>query len=477
MNTLNIGLQWNELDEQLVEAITGNADKVWEYAEVGFEEFKSSNTLVEWIESEGFEITERNIAGIDTSWVASFGSGSPVIGILTEYDALPDLGNEAVPSETPRKDGTTSGHGCGHNLIGTGAIGGAVALKRRMEKAGITGTLRVYGCPAEELLAGKNYMAKAGVFDDLDACLHWHPMNMNTTFNIATVASADLKVEWHGKNAHAGGAPWEGRSALHASELFTHGINTMREHIVPEARMHYYVENGGSAVNVIPDKSSIVFRYRGPNAADVQKNLDWIRDIAKGAALMTQTKVDITEMAACYDVLPNQVLSDRVYSHLEQFQVPEWTEEEQAFARNLQREAGYPEDGMATDMTADFRGASMGGSTDVGDISYITPTMGVLVAAWPLHVQPHHWGATASNGMSLGHKAAVKAAQVLAATGLDLLTDPDLLEAATEEFKQRTGGKPYKSMCTAEAHPIIRQRHAQAGDGSCGCIADILGKG
>lgn len=461
MSIDSCSLQWVEIDE-LVDNIILHADKVWKYSEVSFEERRSSTLLADWIESEGFAIVDRNVAGIDTAWKAIYGSGSPVIGIMAEYDALPGLGNEAVPCKTPRKDGTTSGHGCGHNLIGAGAIGAAIALSKRMKKYNIPGTIEVFGCPGEETLAGKNFMAKSGAFNKLDACLHWHPWNINSTWNFHAVACGDLSIEWSGKTAHAGTQPWDGRSALHACELFAHGINTMREHTVPEARMHYFFENGGEAVNVVPDHTKITFRYRGPNAENLKTNLEWIRQIAEGSAMMTQTKVTITELTVCYDTLPNQVLSDRMHAYIETFGPPIFTEEEQAFAKSIQRESGFLEDGMSNVKSPDPRGGPLGGSTDVGDITYIVPTMGPLIAAWPQHMPPHHWGCTATHGMSIGHKAAVKAAQIIAATGLDLMTDKMLLDAATAEFKERTGGKPYECLCTADLPPAYENLRAHA---------------
>jgi aminobenzoyl-glutamate utilization protein B len=449
----NNSTQWPEIDKALTESITQHADKVWAFSESGFEELRSSSLLVDWITSEGFTIVDDKAAGLDTAWVASFGSGSPVIGILVEYDALPGLGNEAVCSKTLRKDGTTNGHGCGHNLIGTGAIGAAIALKRRMEKENVAGTLKVFGCPAEELLAGKSYMANKGLFDSLDACLHWHPYNLTMPFNFSTTACADIQFEWRGKSAHSGAQPWDGRSALHASELFAAGINAMREHIIPEARMHYFVASGGEAVNVVPDHTRVMFRYRGPSASNVKENTEWVREIARGAAMMTQTEVKITDFAACYDILPNQVLADKMGAITEQLGVPEWSEEEQEFARAIQRECNQPEDGMFTIIAPDPKGAPIGGSSDVGDISYITPTMGMFITGWPLNIPPHHWGCTATHGMSIGHKSATKAAYVIAETGYELFTDAALLAAAKAEFLERSGGKPYESLCSDEFPP------------------------
>jgi aminobenzoyl-glutamate utilization protein B len=454
MSTENTLKQWAEIDE-IAPNIIENSDKVWEYAELGLEEDRSSKVLCDWVESEGFEVVERQIAGMDTAWKATFGSGSPVIGIVAEFDALPGLGNEPVDCKTPRKDGTTSGHGCGHNLIGAGAIGAAIALKKRMEKNNLSGTLEVFGCPAEELLTGKNYMAKAGAFDNLDACLHWHPLWMNNTWNLGTTACADISFDWKGQTAHSGATPWDGRSALHACEMFANGINAMREHIVPDARMHYIIERGGDAVNVVPEFGKVAYRYRGPSAENVRANAEWARDIARGAALMTQTELTITDLAGCYECLKNQTMSDRMHSLLGAYGCPVFTEEEHEFAKSIQRECDLPEEGMSTVLSPDMNGVMMGGSTDVGDITYIVPTMGVTTASWPLGIPPHHWGCTATNGMSIGHKAAVKAAQVLAAFGEELLTDKQFLDDAKAEFQELTGGKPYEALVSADTPPLL----------------------
>ena len=241
----------------------------------------------------------------------------------------------------------------------------------------------------------------------------------------------------------------------------------MREHILPTARMHYIISDGGSAVNVIPDYAKVVFRYRGHNAEDVAKNVVWVKDIAKGAALATQTKVEMTNLDAAYDTLPNQVLADRMMAHIHRLGPCDWTDEEQAFAKNIQKEVGVPEDGLATEISPDPKGAPMGASSDVGDVSYNTPTMGAIISAWPLHIPPHQWGCTACHGMSIGRKGVLKAAQVLAATGLDLFTDAELRTAARDEFDKRTGGRPYQSLCEGDApigghRPEYHDGHDQA---------------
>lgn len=447
---------YTKLDNEVTEVadtIWDMASKVWEFAELGFEEKQSSAYEGLTLKKHGFEISDRGIGGLDTAWVATWGSGSPVLGILVEFDALPGLGNDTVPKKAPAKSGNPNGHGCGHNLIGSGAIGAAIALKAHMEKEKIPGTIKVFGCPAEELLTGKNYMAQAGAFDGLDACLHHHPGPINAALNFHTTAAMDLTIEWEGTTAHSGQAPWDGRSSVQAAQLFLHGVDMMREHILPTARMHYYIADGGHAVNVVPDYAKVVFRYRGPSTENVLKNVAWIKDIAKGAALATQTKEKIITLTGLYDLLPNTVMAERMTEHLNRYFPIEWTEEEQAFAKGIQKEMGKPEDGMATDVWPTPQAVEAGGSTEVGDVSWCVPTMGAIFASWPQHVSPHQWGCTACNGMSIGHKAVVQAARAMAAMGLDLLTQPELLKAAKAEFDKRTDGKPYKSINVEKAPP------------------------
>ena len=339
-----------EVDAQ-ADLIWEIASRVWEFAEVGYEELQSSALEAEALEANGFKISDRGIGGIDTSWIATWGSGSPVLGILCEFDALPSLGNDTVPKQAPAKSGNSNGHGCGHNLIGSTSIGAAIALKNHMEKEEIAGTLRVFGCPAEELLNGKNYMANDGAFESLDACIHNHPMMETSVWNFHSAAAIDLWVEWHGVTAHAGAFPWEGRSALHAAEIFLVAANMMREQMLPTARLHYQILNGGDAVNVIPDYAKVLIRYRGPSAENVREYQAWLTDMAKGAALATKTKETVTNLGGIYDCLRNDVFAERMMDHQRRYFPIEWTAEEQAFAKAIQKEMGKPEDGMAVTVT------------------------------------------------------------------------------------------------------------------------------
>jgi aminobenzoyl-glutamate utilization protein B len=450
--------------EGLADEIWDMASKVWEFAELGFEEEKSSAYEAGVLEKNGFKISDRGIGGLDTSWIATWGSGGPTLGILVEFDALPGLGNDTVPTKTPAKSGNTNGHGCGHNLIGSSSIGAAIALKNHMENEKVAGTIRVVGCPAEEYLTGKNYMAQAGAFDGLDVCLHNHPGPVNTVWNFHSTASTDLLIEWHGISAHAGATPWEGRSALHAAEIFLVAANMMREQMLPTARLHYQILDGGQAVNVIPEYAKILVRYRGPSGENVLKYTEWLKDIAKGASLSTQTKEKVTVLTAIYDCLQNDALAECMNDHMKRYFPIDFTKEEQDYARKIQKEMGKSEVGMAAEVMPMPENIEMGGSSDVGDVSWMTPTMGAVYSSWPQHIAPHQWGCTASNGMSIGRKAGLHASHVLAATGLDLLTKPELLKAVRAEFDKRTGGKPYKSLNVLKAPPggkmDLQHRHA-----------------
>lgn len=325
------------------------ADELWQLAEISLQEVKSARLVMNVLRAEGFTITSKCTASVPTAFIAEWGTGAPILGVLAEYDALPGLGNEPVPYREPRKDHVTSGHGCGHNLLGSAAIGAAFALKNLMTVYQLPGTLRLYGCAAEETEGAKVYMARAGLFDDLDAALHWHPGAEAEVSNFRTAATNSIRIEFFGKAAHAGGTPWLGRSALHAAELCAHGINLMREHVEPTARIHYVVESGGEAPNVVPDYTRIRLYVRDIDRAHVEASTAWIRQIAEGAALATQTGTKALVYSGLYDLLPNQPLARCMQIHLERVGAPDYSTEELAFAREIQRNFGVEPRGMATE--------------------------------------------------------------------------------------------------------------------------------
>ncbi|MBX9774463.1 MAG: amidohydrolase [Xanthobacteraceae bacterium] len=436
------------------DAILRISREVWALGEVSLSEVKSAQVHVRELQAAGFRITSTGTAGVPTAFVAEWsqGTGGPVIAYLPEYDALPALGNAAEPRQAPGP--TPDGHGCGHNMIGAGCTGAAFALKRMMESARTPGTIRVYGCAAEETEGAKVYMVRAGLFNDVDAALAWHPAPFAGTGMVRMNATNNVKVAFRGRTAHAGNTPWEGRSALKAAELFGAGIQYMREHILPTARLHYIYENAGVAPNVVPEFAQVWITIRDIDRDKVNAMTDWIRQIADGAALMTQTKAEFDLFFGMYDLMPNQPLVDLAYRHL--VAVPlEWTAEEQAFARACQKAMGVPEAGMSTRVLPRLPDTTAGGSTDIGDISYTCP---VGVFAWPtvpLGIGLHTWPVTACGGMSIGDKSSLVTAQILAAMGFDLMNDRALLDAAKADLKKRRGDKPFVSpLPPARTHPL-----------------------
>jgi aminobenzoyl-glutamate utilization protein B len=418
--------------------------EVWALGEISLAEVMSAQVHVRELQAAGFRIVSTGTSGVPTAFVAEWrqGTGGPVIGYLPEYDALPALGNAAEARQTAGP--TPDGHGCGHNMIGAGCTGGAMALKRMMEQAGTPGTVRVYGCAAEETEGAKVYMARDNLFADCDAVLAFHPAPFAGAGIVRMNATNNAKITFRGATAHAGNTPWEGRSALKAAELFGAGIQYMREHILPTARLHYIYEQAGVAPNVVPNVAQIWITIRDLDRAKVEGMTDWIRQIADGAAMMTQTKAEFDLFFGMYDLLPNEPLARLLYRHIEAVPL-EWTAEEQAFARACQREMKVREDGMATRPLPFIMNASAGGSTDIGDISYQTPA-GVF--AWPtlpLNIGLHTWPVTACGGMSIGDKGSLNTARILAAAGFDLMTDASLRQAAKADFQRRRGDRPFRS--------------------------------
>ncbi len=442
--------------EQTTPIIQRIAHEVWQFAELSLQEIKSAQLIIQFLQEQGFTITSKGTAGVPTAFIAEFGQGSPTLGFLVEYDALPGLANEPVPYREPRKDRVTSGHGCGHNLLGAGSIGAAIALKNVLTAEKLPGTIRVYGCAAEETEGAKVYMAREGLFKDLDAALHWHPSSSAEVSNYRSAAINQLKIEFFGQGAHAGGSPWLGRSAVHAAELCAHGINLMREHVEPTARLHYIYESAGLAPNVVPDYARLCLYIRDSDRAHVDANTSWAKQIAEGAALATQTVAKVLVYTGLYDLLPNSPLAERMQANLENVGAPTFTNEEQAFAREIQRNYSVKPEGMALKtMPLGDENRAMGFSTDVGDVSWNTPTMGCGMPTMPLGVSVHTWAATACHGMSIGLKGALQAARVLAWTGFEIMTDAELRQTARADFERRVREKPYLSPLSPEMkHPL-----------------------
>jgi aminobenzoyl-glutamate utilization protein B len=422
---------------------------IWEFAEVGLEETKSSALLVEKAKAAGFKV-RTGVADMPTAFVAEFGSGKPIIGILAEYDALPGLSQKVSPQRDPVTE-DAPGHGCGHSGLGTAALGAAVAVKAAMEKHKLPGTIRLYGTPAEETLIGKVYMTLAGEFNDLDACLHWHPGGRNDVWNGETKAAVSAKFTFNGVTAHASGSPDKGRSALDAVELMNVGANYMREHLKEDARVHYVITNGGGAPNVVPAKATVWYYVRANQHADVERNFAWLKDIADGAAKMTRTTVSVQIDTDCHEIIPNDPLAAVILANLERVGPPKFTPEEHTFARRLQ-ESVTREFGTVFKLALDeevHRAAKSGGgsgSTDVGDISWHVPTCGVRTACFASDAPGHSWQNVAAIGSTIGEKGTAYAAKVLACTALDLLEEPKALTAAKADFAKRMENRKYVTL-------------------------------
>lgn len=425
---------------------------IWEFAEVGLDEKRSSALLVDKLKAAGFKV-RTDVADMPTAFVAEYGSGHPVIGILAEYDALPGL-SQKISHERDPVTVDAPGHGCGHSGLGTGALGAALAVKAAMETHSLKGTVRLYGTPAEETLIGKVYMTLAGEFDELDACLHWHPGTRNDAWNGETKAAVSAKFTFAGLTAHASGSPDKGRSALDAVELMNVGANYMREHLKEDARVHYVITNGGGAPNVVPAKATVWYYLRANNHADVERNFAWLKDIAEGAAKMSRTTVSVQIDTDCHEIIPNDPLASLILTNLERVGPPRFTPDEQTFARRLQ-ESVTREFGTVFKLALDeevHRKPKLGGgsgSTDVGDISWHVPTGGLRTACFASDAPGHSWQNVAAIGSTIGEKGIAYAAKVLACTTLDLLENPQTLAAAKRDFANRMENRKYVTLIPA----------------------------
>ena len=440
------------------------AQQIWDLAEVGYLEEKSSALLQAELRAAGFTI-EAGVAGMPTAFVASWGSGGPVIGILAEFDALPGITQERVPERKPRPD-NEAGHACGHHLFGAGSTAAAIAVKQWLETSRTRGTIRLYGTPAEEGGAGKVYMVRAGLFRDVDAVLHWHPGSGNSASPSASLANKSAKFRFHGVSAHAAAAPERGRSALDGVEAMNHMVNLMREHVPQETRIHYVITAGGSAPNVIPDFAEVFYYVRHPDPAQVQELFERVAKAAEGAALGTGTRVEHEVIHGIYAMLPNLALAQVMQTNLERVGGVRYDAEETQFAEALRR--SLPEDAPALDDAArvqPFReSAPAGGSTDVADVSWVVPTVGLRTATWVPGTAAHSWQAVAAGGTSIGEKGMVVAAKTLAMTAVDLFTRPDVLAAARAEQTKRQGpGFVYRSLVGDRSPPLDYRKPARSG--------------
>jgi len=431
---------------------------IHEFAETAFREYKSSEYLADMLEREGFRV-ERGVADIPTAFVASYGSGSPVVGILAEYDALPGLSQKPGVPEQDVLVKDAPGHGCGHNLFGAGSTAAAMAMKAVMEKRGLGGTVKLFGCPAEETLAGKIYMAREGVFDGLDVCLCWHPGSSNGIHYGSNNAMNNFEVTFHGKTSHAAADPQSGRSALDAVELMNAGVNYLREHVRESVRIHYVIKDGGMAPNVVPERATVWYFVRDVTREGVLSVYDRVLKCAEGAALMTGTTYDVFLVTGSYNLLPNGVLSELVHKNLAALGPVQFTEKEQQYAKDMQIYLGKEPVGLRTDVSEFKKSGTSRASSDVSDVSWIVPTSGELTTVTnPRGVPGHSWCVVSSSGSTVGFKGMLHAGKVLAMSGIDLLLDDDLVKQARDEFNDATGGKAYVSPLPANQPPPIPER-------------------
>lgn len=444
--------RWVDQNAAAIQRVSMN---IWNYAELALREFKSSRELIAYLESNGLRV-EKGVAGMPTAFVAHYGQGKPVIAIYGEYDALPGLSQKSEAVRSPIAE-NGSGHGCGHSLFGTASATAAIAVKKAMEAGNLKGSLRFYGTPAEESIGGKNYMLEAGLFDDVDILLGWHPSPVTGASFAYSKAVASVRFKFKGLAAHASVSPHLGRSALDGVELMDVGVNFMREHVKEDARIHYVITQGGGQPNVVPPEAESWYYIRANKHQDVADMFEWISDIAKGAAQMTRTQVEITVDDDSHERLPNLPLSRVIDNNLRLIGPPKFTDEEKAFARKLQEPLKgdfkvalseaieplpeKPEQGLA--------------STDVGNVSWKVPTGSLGVASYAFGAPGHSWQIVACAGMSIGQKSIAVAAKALAATAIDLFRNPALVEAAKKDFEDRKKGYNYRLLLPPKRKPPL----------------------
>ncbi len=434
--------------------MTAISDKIWAAAEVAFQENQSYKFLADYAEANGFKV-ERGVADIPTAFVATFGSGKPVIGILGEFDALPGLSQKAMPTKDPLAEGQP-GHGCGHNLFGTASLGAAIAIKELMEQGKLKGTIKFYGTPAEEKFFGKLWMIRAGLFDDLDVCLDWHPAEDTKAAVQSSQALVDFTVEFYGQAAHAAGDPWNGRSASDALELYTTGINYYREHVKPSVRIHYHIQDGGQVVNVVPDYSRLWVRVRDKNREGMNEVYERVKKMAEGAAIMANVDYKVSLVSGVYEILVNRTGGELIQKNLEYLGPIKYTDEEVTFAKKIQESTGKPQVGLYSKIEPleATKEEPEGGSTDAADVSWVVPVVRLSAATAPIGTPWHSWAVVACGGMSIGHKGMLHAGKTLALTMVDLYEDPKKVEAVKAEFRQRKGDHVYTGMIPDGPPPI-----------------------
>jgi len=445
-------VQWIDANKTL---LTSLSDAIWEYAELPMLEYKSSRLLADALEKQGFRV-ERGVAGMPTAFVASYGEGKPEIGFLAEYDALPRLSQKPVPYQEPLIEGEP-GHGCGHNLLGVGGTAAAMAVKHVMEKYALRGTVKLFGCPNEENDIGKVFMAKEGLFNSLSAALDWHPADVTAAALSGSHAIHNFLVSFTGKTAHAGGDPWDGKSALDGVEIMNIAVNYLREHVLPTVRIQYAVVDGGKVPNVVPAEAAAWYNCRDVTLEGSERVLERIKKIAEAAAMATDTKVEVKMLTAIHELCVLPESTEVLQKNLEWVGPPGFGPEEVEFARKVQRELGLPERGLhdaIIPLTAPETGFG-GGGTDVAEVSWNAPVLRMAAACHPLGSPGHSWAIVCTGKTSIGHKGMLTAARAMAATGIELLTQPETLANVREEWEKVTQGKPYQSPLPPDAKPPV----------------------
>jgi len=429
------------------------AHKIWNLAELGFMEEESVKILSGSLEKAGFKI-EHGVAGMPTAFIATYGSGKPVIGLLAEYDALPGMSQKPIAKFEPIENGG-AGHACGHHLFGTGSVASAIAIKDWLQSSESSGTIRLYGTPAEEGGGGKIFMVRAGLFDDVDAVLTWHPGDRNKCSATSTLAAASMNFKFRGISSHAAAAPERGRSALDGVEAMNNMVNLMREHVPQESRIHYAIKNGGGAANIVPAYAEVSYIIRHPDIKTMQHLLERVRKAAQGAALGTDTQVEEEVEIGYYNILTNETLSQMMHDNLTQVGGISYDSKETEFAKEIM-ETYDPKDRTinSAKRVEEFTTVSKRatGSTDVGDISWVVPTASMSAATWVPGTSAHSWQAVAAGGTSIGTKGMMVAAKTMTLSSIHLFKNPQLIETAKQELSQKRGAD-FKYECLVGDNP------------------------
>lgn len=444
--------------EKHKQALIEISDAIWAAAETAFEETKSAEILASYAEKQGFTV-DRSVANIPTAFVATYGSGSPVISVLGEFDALPGLSQDTKPTKSPVVEGNP-GHGCGHNLFGAGSLGAAVAIKELIEAGKIKGTVKFFGTPSEEKFFGKIWMVEAGLWDDVDVNISWHPFAVTEADVQSTLALVDFKVEFFGQAAHAAADPWNGRSASDALELYTSGINYYREHVKPTVRMHYHIQDGGQVVNVVPDYSRLWVRVRDTKREGLMPVYERVMKMAEGAAIMANVDHKVSLISGIYEVLVNREGGKILQQNLELLGPISYSEDEIAFGKKIQEATQKPLVGMDSKITSlkETSENPGGGSTDVGDVSWNVPNINLKVTVAPKDTPWHSWAVVACGGMSIGHKGMIYSSKAMSMTMLDLFENPELVQKVKNEYKERKGNVVYKPIIPEGPPPIPNKK-------------------